>query len=200
MKSVRPREPQIVILAAGFSTRLGRPKALAKVHGITILASLSRKLAPLTSRPLAIVVPSRSATGRLARSLGMICVENAERSLGLSRSVQLALAHSAYAPGVLILPVDLTDLRPESLLRMLRRWRAHPRKLVARRLAQRGVIPVLLPRHRFDLAGQLNGDTGLRNWLGALEPDDIILMDMPDAGTDIDTPQDLSAARRRFRR
>ncbi len=194
------REPRIIILASGFSSRLGRPKALVRIHGMSMLARLSRKLAPLSRQPLVIVVPPRSATRRAALCLGMVCIDNRDRHRGMSSAVRLALKRSVYAPGVLLLPVDLAELRLTSLAGLLRRWRGQRRKVFARRLGDRGVIPVLLPRHLFHAADALHGDSGLRDWMAALPSGQVILLDLPGAGADIDTPQDLARARRRFKR
>ena len=200
MNSLSSREPRIVILASGFSTRLGAPKALARIHGQTLLERLSRTLAPLSRRPIAIVVPPRSATRRAAAKLGLVCLDNPHRQRGLSSAVRIALRHASHSPGVLLLPVDLTELRPESLARMLRRWRGQRRKVVARRLGGRGVIPLLLPRHCFYAANALHGDTGLRDWMATLNAAQVVLIDMHSAESDVDTPDDLIRARRRFNR
>jgi CTP:molybdopterin cytidylyltransferase MocA len=200
MNSLSPREPRIVILASGFSTRLGTPKALARIQGLTLLARLSRTLAPLSRRPPTVVVPPRSATRRAALALGLICIDNPHRGRGLSSAVRVALRHAAYSPGVLLLPVDLAELRSVTLARLLSRWRGQRRKVIARRLGDRGVIPLLLPRHYFCAANALHGDSGLRDWTSTLKPDQLVLMDMRSAQVDIDTPSDLARARRRFQR
>jgi CTP:molybdopterin cytidylyltransferase MocA len=200
MKSLSPRELRVVILASGFSTRLGAPKALARIHGRTLLERLSRTLAPLSRRPVAIVVPPRSATRRAALRLGLICLDNPHRGRGLSSAVRLALRHAAQSSGVLLLPVDLTELRRESLARMLSRWRGQRRKVVARRLGSRGVIPLILPRHLFHAANTMHGDSGLRDWMSTLKSDQVVLIDVHGAESDIDTPSDLTRARRRFNR
>lgn len=194
------REPRIVILASGFSTRLGAPKALARIHGVSLLARLSRTLAPLSRRPVTVIVPPRSATSRVARGLGLICLDNPRRERGLSNAVRVAIHHAARSPAVMLLPVDLAELRAAPLSRMLQRWRGHRRQVVARRLGARGVIPLILPRQHFRAAQSLHGDTGLRDWMLTLKSDEVVLMDLPGAETDIDTPDDLVRARRRFKR
>ena len=47
---------RIVVLAAGFSIRLGRPKALARIHGRTLLDRTLRVLAPFSQRTRIVVV------------------------------------------------------------------------------------------------------------------------------------------------
>ena len=200
MKTSHSCEPLIVILASGFSTRLGAPKALALLHGVTLLEHLVRKLAPLSRLPAAIVVPPRSGTRRAASRRGLICLNNPNRAHGLSSAVRVALRHARHSPGVLLLPVDLAELRTESLARMINRWRGRRRTVVARRLGSRGVIPMILPRHYFHLADRLTGDSGLRDWMSTLGRDELVLMDMRGADNDIDTPVELARARRRFNR
>ena len=65
---------------------------------------------------------------------------------------------------------------------------------------QRAGAPLILP-HRF-YAGALavKGDIGLRDWVNELPSQQRVLVDLPSAELDVDTPQDLHAARRGRRR
>jgi CTP:molybdopterin cytidylyltransferase MocA len=96
------------------------------------------------------------------------------------------------------MPVDLVALRSVDVKRMLRMWEGNRRKLIARRLGTRGVTPVIVPKRLFRLADTITGDVGLRDLIAGLPPGERRLMTLPSAGLDIDTKQDLSAARRRF--
>ncbi len=187
---------QFLILAAGHSRRLGRPKALARIRGLSLLRRTASVLAPLSDRALVIVVPPRCQRYRQElRGLKVRLVTNPGRSSGLSGSVRRGLAHARYCAATLILPVDLAALARRDVQRLLARWRAAPRRIAARRIGARGGAPLILPKRYHPLAQLITGDTGLREFLAARAPAERVLVDMPSAALDVDTPGDLQSAR-----
>jgi molybdenum cofactor cytidylyltransferase len=192
---------QIIVLAAGFSSRLGRPKALARVHGVSLLRSTLELAATLQCAKIIAVVARASARYRAeARGIEVTFVTNSRRNQGLSSSVRRGIAAARYSPAVLLLPVDLGNLKSRELARLIRRWRAVPRGVIARRIGRFGAAPLVLPRRLYPRALRITGDVGLRELIAQLPADSRVLVDMPSAASDIDTPQDLKTARRVFRR
>jgi molybdenum cofactor cytidylyltransferase len=192
---------QIIVLAAGFSSRLARPKALARVHGVSLLRRACELAATLECAKIIAVVPRNSARYRAqTRGIDVTFVANSRRHQGLSSSVRRGIAAARYAPAVLLLPVDLGNLKSRELARLIRRWRAAPRGVIARRIGRIGAAPLILPRRLYSRALRITGDVGLRDLITQLHAGNRVLVDMPSAASDIDTPQDLEAARRSFRR
>jgi molybdenum cofactor cytidylyltransferase len=191
---------QIIVLAAGFSSRLGQPKALAGVHGVSLLRSTLELAATLKCAKIIAVVGRHTARHRAqARGIDVTFVTNSRRNQGLSSSVRRGIAEARYAPAVLFLPVDLGNLKSRELARLIRRWRAAPRGVIARRIGRTGAGPLVLPRRLYPRALRITGDVGLRDLIAQLPADSRVLVDMPSAASDIDTPHDLRAARRIFR-
>jgi CTP:molybdopterin cytidylyltransferase MocA len=62
-----------------------------------------------------------------------------------------------------------------------------------------GATPVILPRWLYARASAVAGDVGLREFIGQLAVDSRVFVDLHSAHWDVDTPQDLRDARRRFR-
>ena len=191
---------QIVILAAGRSSRLGTPKALARVHGISLLRRTLLTVDGLSAMRT-IVVHTRNSPRHFieARSVPCRFVINPRAADGLSRSVRLAMKFSLHSPGVLLLPVDLAGLRRRDLQVLISRWLASRRRIAARRLGSHAATPLILPRWLFARASALSGDRGLRELVSALPAHTRVLLDLPSAASDVDTPQDLRAARRVLR-
>jgi molybdenum cofactor cytidylyltransferase len=192
---------QIIVLAAGFSSRLGQPKALARVHGVSLLRSTLELAATLKCAKIIAVVGRNSARHR-AQAGGAVRVAfvvNSRRNQGLSSSVRLGIAKARYSPAVLLMPVDMANLKARELARLVRRWRATPRCVIARRIGRSGAAPLILPRRLYPRALGLVGDVGLRELIAQLPADSRVLVDLPSASLDIDTAQDLKAVRRSFR-
>jgi molybdenum cofactor cytidylyltransferase len=200
MIAAHPRKLQIVVLAAGFSSRLGQPKALARVRGVSLLRRTLKVASSFSADRIIVVVPRYVARYRIeARGVKVRWAVNAQRGLGLSSSVRRGIAAARYSPAILLLPADLVHLAGRDLFRLMRRWHSAPRRLIARRIDLSGATPVILPRWLYARASTLTGDVGLRQLIGQLPVDSRILVDLPSAIWDVDTPQDLRNARRRFR-
>jgi len=146
------------------------------------------------------VVPRNAARYRLeARGIDVTFNINSQRARGLSSSVRSGIAKARYSAAILLLPVDLVNLRRRDMTRLIVRWQAARRRVTARRIGGHGGTPLILPRWLYPRALQLAGDIGLRELVSALPHDAVRLVDLPSGASDIDTLQDLKAARRRFR-
>lgn len=191
----------IVVFAAGLSQRLGRPKALARIQGRGLLQRTVRLLAPLAGRGgVIVVVPPRALRIRGAlRGHRVSFAVNPRRILGLSSSVRCGLTRSRYSSATLLLPLDLAALTPRDLRRLILRWKGSRRRVAARKAGGRGVTPLILPRRFYGRALGITGDSGLKSLVGRLPEEDVVLIDLPSAAFDVDTPGDLDRARRRAR-
>jgi molybdenum cofactor cytidylyltransferase len=191
----------MVVLAAGFSSRLGHPKALATVRGQNLLTRTLRLLAAFSTTKILVIVPPTDARYRIGISVGTATfARNRHRAAGLSSSVRLGIHRSRHYSAVLLLPVDLVSLSKADLGRLIARWRGSRRRVVARRIGSGAGTPLILPRWLYASAAQLNGDAGLREVIRRLPSHALSLMDMPSSGADVDTPKDLERARRRTTR
>lgn len=213
MNGHSPPGLQILILAAGFSSRLGRPKALARIRSVSLLRRTLILAARLAPAKIIIVVPRSAARYRIeARRFKVVFAANPRRADGLSSSVRRGIAQARYSPALLLLPVDLAAVRQADLSRLTSRWRAARRRVVARLIGPhggvaraevlreatpRGGVPLILPRRLYWRALAVTGDIGLRDLISGLPAAERVLVDLPSAALDVDTPQDLRAARRR---
>jgi molybdenum cofactor cytidylyltransferase len=190
----------IVVLAAGYSRRLGRPKVSARIGGATLLQRTLRALPALARGRIVVVVPPRAARLRAElRDWPIALAENPLRAGGLSSSIRRGLRQARYSAGVLLLPADLAHLERRDILRLIARWRGARRRVVAHRLGGRGAAPLILPRHLIPAGLRISGDAGLRDLIRSLAADAVTLVDVPSAATDVDTSRDLDRARRRAR-
>jgi molybdenum cofactor cytidylyltransferase len=196
MNGVQPPHLQCVVLAAGRSTRLGRPKALLRIHGLSLLRRTVRLLRGLGAGPVIVVVPPRAQrlraelAGEAAR-----CVENRHRDRGLSSSVQRGLDAARFTRAVLLVPVDLVHLQRRDLERLVARARAHPREVVARRLGAGPATPLIFPQRLRKRARALQGDQGLRELFARVPREAFVTLELPSASADLDTRDDLPTAR-----
>jgi molybdenum cofactor cytidylyltransferase len=200
MNGAHSNKLQIVVLAAGFSSRLGQPKPLARVHGVSLLRRTLKVAASLGAHRIIVVVPRNAVRYRVeARGMKVRWAVSAQRAQGLSNSVRRGIAAARYTSAVLLLPADLIHLKNRDLFKLMQRWQSAPRRLIARRINLSGAAPAILPRWLYSRGSGLAGDVGLRELIRQLSADSRVLVELPSAAWDVDTPQDLRDARRRFR-
>ncbi|PPJ43101.1 nucleotidyltransferase family protein [Pseudoxanthomonas sp. KAs_5_3] len=184
-----------VVLAAGGSTRLGRPKQLLTRDGETLVHRAARlALASGASRVLVIVGAYAGDVVAAVRDLPVECVVNAKWSEGLAGSVRIAV--DALAPhdhATLLLTCDQPALDVAYLHALQEASRRAPSGSAATRFGDRVGVPAVVAPTMLHAALAVQGDRGLRDALNAAGAD-VIACDAPDLGVDIDTPEDLAAA------
>ena len=89
---------------------------------------------------------------------------------------------------MLLVPVDLVELRRDEMAKLIRRWKSSPRRVVARRIEGRGRTPMIVPKWLFSAAA--------REWVARLPAGQAVLIEVPSAARDVDTREDLERARR----
>lgn len=109
-----------IILAAGASSRMGRPKALLDFHGETFLARLVRVMRQECD-PVLVVLGSGAGEIRSNAPPGATFAENPDPERGQLSSLQTALAVlPAAAEGFLFTPVDCPAVKPSTVARLAR--------------------------------------------------------------------------------
>lgn len=182
-----------ILLAAGASRRMGRPKALLSYRGETLLQRTVRTLCatPCTPRIVVVSAELEEKSCRLREELEVTVVVNPEPLRGLSSSLHLALAAiathevavGAEVEGILITLVDQPLVTPEHLTAVL--VAGAETGLAATSWPTAFGPPTLLHRSFFPALRELRGDEGAKKILKANQ-DRLKLVDDPDAATDID--------------
>jgi molybdenum cofactor cytidylyltransferase len=190
-------ELRIVVLAAGFSTRMGRAKALLNIRGVSLIRRTVAVLSQFAARDIVVVAAPRATRLRAElRGYPVTVLTNPQRAHGLSSSVIRALRKTHYSRATMLLPADLGELTPRDIARLISRWRGAKRRVVACRLDGRAATPLILPKWLYPEAQHLAGDVGLRALVAGLPEEQRVLVEVSSAIRDVDTPQDLAAARR----
>ena len=187
-----------VVLAAGGSRRLGRPKQLLTRDGETLVHRAAR-LAHETSpqRLLVIVGAHRDAVVAALSDLACEVVFNPEWERGLAGSVQTAAAALAGHDGaVLILGCDQPALAHSHLQALLDGATKAASHCAATLHDGLPGIPVVIPCTLLSQAPMPdNGrDRGLGAHLRKLPRSAIFAFDAPELGFDLDTEDDVHTA------
>lgn len=180
-----------IVLAAGGSRRLGRPKQLIDLAGEPLVRHCAR-CALAAAHDVIVVVGAQAEAVRAALGgLPVRVVFNARWEEGMSTSIRAAVdALPEDAQGVLITLADQPFVPVEHLQALVSTWRARPRGTVATAHDDGHGVPAVFPRSRFDDLRALRGDAGARRVLRASAAG-VIGIACPQAAIDIDTEADL---------
>ena len=184
-----------VVLAAGGSTRLGRPKQLLTRDGETLVHRAARlALASGAARVRVIVGAQADDVVAAVRDLPVECLVNPRWNEGLAGSVRVAVdALAAHDRATLLLTCDQPALDLAHLQALLAAARAAPSGSAATRFGDRVGVPAVVAPSVLRAARTVQGDRGLRDVLNATGAG-VIACDAPVLGVDIDTPEDVAEA------
>jgi molybdenum cofactor cytidylyltransferase len=199
-----------VILAAGQSSRfragggLDLTKLVARIDGEPIVRRVVEAALAAKARPVVVVTGyARDSVEAALADLDVRLTFNPKFASGLATSLKAGLAATpSDVAGALVLLGDMPWIEPRLIDALIDAFLARKDALAAipSREGRRG-NPVLLGRGLFEAAMRLTGDEGARRLIGALSASELVEVEAPDTSVtfDIDTPEDLAAARR-FRR
>jgi molybdenum cofactor cytidylyltransferase len=185
-----------VLLAAGTSRRMGRPKALLPYRGTTLLHYAAETLRSTGCGPCFVIVsPEVEKSCWLRDEVDVALVVNSEPQLGLSSSLHAALdaiaAHEEIAgaavDGILITLVDQPLVTTELLTAVLSA--GAETGLAATSWPPTYGPPAFLSRAFFSSLEELRGDEGAKRILRA-EGARLRLVEFPDAELDVDDAAD----------
>ncbi|MEK7685888.1 MAG: nucleotidyltransferase family protein [Verrucomicrobiota bacterium] len=184
----------VIILAAGASSRMGRPKMLLPWGATSVLGHLIGQWQTLGAEQIAVVcaVGDSAVPGELRR-LGFPldhCILNPTPESGMFSSIQCAARWLGWNPDLThwaILLGDQPHLRPETLRALLDFAAAQPARICQPSRTGRPRHPVLLPAATFAQL-KISSAENLKQFLQTRFRD-LALCEMDDPGLDMDIDQ-----------
>ncbi|HWS26275.1 MAG TPA: nucleotidyltransferase family protein [Xanthomonadales bacterium] len=186
--------PVALLLAAGASRRLGRPKQLELIDGETLIRRMAR--AALATRPsrlyVALGAEIPGCTSALA-GLSLQILHCSDWNYGMGATLaQATRAIATSAAGLLVLGVDQPQLDEQHLNRLVEQWRNTPDAPVASAYADTLGTPVLFPAHWRERLSTLDADHGAR-WLLRASGETVHVIHAPQLALDLDDAQDFAS-------
>jgi molybdenum cofactor cytidylyltransferase len=174
-----------VILAAGFSRRLGRPKQTLKLAGETLVERAARVATEAGLSPIFIVVNRDADFCDTLEQRGYCIVMNERAAEGMASSIRrgITAAQTFRVSGAVLMTCDQIELDAAHLHRLA----ANQDRITASMYAGRKGIPAYFPSSSFNALFALSGDTGARD---LLRPAEAIINEA--LAIDIDTEADAA--------
>jgi len=190
------KKPKIagLLLAAGGSSRLGRPKQLVEFEGKTLIRRAAETLLDAGCSPVVVVLGAEmEASSHVLDGLDIEILVNAEWECGMGSSIGFGMrtvrSLEPASDAVLISLCDQPFVTAEMLRPFLETFCISRPDVVAAHYHDIAGVPALFSVALFPALATLEGDKGAREIIK--NSPDALTIPLPEAGIDVDTPSDV---------
>jgi molybdenum cofactor cytidylyltransferase len=180
----------VLILAAGASKRLGKPKQQLLFHNHTLLNRIITTANNLKAGPVLVVV---NEEGDLKESTDIVTVTNHHWQDGMATSIHAGIERLQiefpWVERVIITVCDQPYISVDLFKEMIDVYQKTNQPIIACTYADTIGTPVLFHRSLFPELMELSGDKGARHLLNK-DPHRVGLVNFPLGDIDIDTEED----------
>jgi len=194
-----------IVLAAGLSTRMGRPKQLLRLGDSTVIEVVVRRVRSQLDQVIVVLGHRAGEIAPLLETCEVRCVVNERYRVGMTTSVQCGIAASGEwggaVSGYLICLGDQPGIGPGAVRAVVAAARGESGKgIVIPRFKGRRGHPIFVSAAYTDEIARLGDDEGLNQVTGR-HSDDTLEIDVEDEEVlvDLDTPEDYRRELRRLR-
>jgi molybdenum cofactor cytidylyltransferase len=183
-----------IILAAGGSSRFGGIKQTMDYDGEPLIRRAANAAFGTRANPIVVVVGANNAeSGRALHGLDVEIILNESWKSGISSSLATGIRRvkESNAKAALITLADQPLVDTTALNRLIAAF-DDDHTVIASSYASTIGVPAIFGREFFDDLENLEGDRGAGQWLRA-HSHLVTSIPLPEAETDIDTPEDMNA-------
>ena len=182
-----------IVLAAGNSSRLGKPKQLVSFNGSTLLENAVKAAMDASSGPVLVVEGYKSYS--LPEHSRLKKISNPEWKKGMGSSLKLGLTtvEKSFTPDqVLVLLSDQPFVSSDLIQSLLVAREKNNTPIIASYYNNAPGVPIIFDRSVFKLIQNMPDKEGAKKLLLA-HPEMVSLVKFEAGKIDIDTPEDLIA-------
>lgn len=188
-----PAQVGAVILAAGESSRFGRPKLLLDYRGVPLIRRAVAAAAGGGCSPIVVVLGAEAGVyAPLLAGTDVRVVVNPAYKEGMSSSIRSGIeALPPECTAAVIMLADQPRVDARIIRELLQTQATSGKRIVAARYGDVRGAPVLFDRALFLDLLVLDGDHGARAVIETYPHEVAEVVIPPDAGRDVDRPEDL---------
>ena len=185
----------IILLAAGSSSRLGRPKQLLSYDGQTLLQHTVQVASASNAHPVVVVLGANAEMIRdHIKDLDVVLVDNPDWQEGMASSIRSGInsftEFARDAEGIILMVCDQPHVTSSLLNEIITAHKRTGKPIVASSYEATFGPPVFFHRSLFDELLQLKGDIGARS-IVRQHTDEVEVTPFPEGVFDIDTEADF---------
>ncbi|HLX67725.1 MAG TPA: nucleotidyltransferase family protein [Puia sp.] len=185
----------IIILAAGNSSRLGRPKQLLPYQGKTLLSHVVSEALAAHLHPVVVVTGAYQAEiedSLRGQPVALTFNPDWETGMasGIAAGLKAALAIEPQLQALIVAVCDQPYISAGLFGSLMEKHAVSGKRMIASFYSEICGTPVLFDKHYFNELAALAGDAGAKQLLKR-HPDDVATVPFPKGSIDIDTAEDL---------
>lgn len=192
---MKSSEIGIIILAAGGSTRLGRPKQLLEFKGQTLIEKVCETALETGFQTVVVLGAFAAKIKPLIEDLSVETVLNKDWQTGMSSSLQTGLQKllekNPDLSAAIFLLCDQPFVTTKTILKLVEKQKTSGKAIVASAYADQLGVPALFTKDLFAELLGLQGDVGARFLIKKYGNDYVAKISAPEAEFDIDTERDI---------
>jgi molybdenum cofactor cytidylyltransferase len=186
-----------ILLAAGASTRLGRPKQLIRLHHESLLRRTARLAVEAACAPIFVVLGFEAEQMRQElHGLNVHALLNPDWPSGMASSlhcgVQALLSQNPVPDRVMLLLCDQPFISSDLLQSLLQKNDENDALITASFYADKLAVPAIFRQPLYPEMQKVKGDQGARQII-QMHRGNATSIPFPDGTIDIDTVEDLKA-------
>jgi molybdenum cofactor cytidylyltransferase len=185
-----------VILAAGSSSRMGRPKQTLQFQGMSLLRRATLAALDATCRPVVVVTGAHAELSR--RELDQLEVQeafNADWESGMGSSVRTGIERlvsiDADVAAAVLLLCDQPHVTPKVVSSLLAAHHTTRKRVIASAYGESFGVPAVFSRTLFRELMGLAGSSGAKEVIKT-HFSEAHFLPFPEGEVDVDTPDDFS--------
>lgn len=184
----------LIILAAGESLRLGKPKQLLPYKGVTLIEHAAEVAGNSGCKPVICVLGAASEiVADKLKDKHVNIIINTDWQAGMASSIKAGLAKVEQLDpdisGVILMVCDQPYVTPHLLRKLRSTWQRSGKGIVASAYGDTAGTPALFAKDYFSALQHLQGQEGAKKILMAYQSF-LTLVPFPLGSIDIDTPED----------
>lgn len=186
-----------IVLAAGGSSRLGKPKQLVVYEGQTLISLATENCIRAGCSPVIVVVGCRAE--EVCRSIAHLPtrnIVNSEWRMGQSSSIVLAVhtlmtGNWELPDAVLVMLCDMPKITLAALRQMISNCESSCDTIIATSYPDGGGVPACFPKSIYPKLVELSGDQGAKPMIRSGDYP-VQLQEIRGADFDVDLPSDVA--------
>lgn len=152
----------ILVMAAGTSSRLGQPKQLLELNGHTLLWHAATQALELTPHVTVVLGHQSDQCRDAIRDLPLKTVVNANYKEGLGNSIAYGVSTLEDCVSVMIMLCDQPLIPPTHYEALIRTSKENPELIIASHYEKKSGVPAVFPTQYFPALRELKGDKGAK--------------------------------------
>ena len=184
----------VIILAAGASRRMGKPKQLLPYRGQTLLSYVTKCALASSGNPVIVILGANA--DKIEPEINLLpvqIVKNTECNEGISSSIRCGITYIKERflniNGVIFVTCDQPFISANIIDRLIDGYHSTNKPIIASQYGETIGIPALFARSFFSELMKLNGDRGAKKTMQTYQ-DRVAIVDFPRGEIDLDTIED----------